>query len=88
MAALDAPAGIREPVPRRSLDFGSWRAGLLENTWGGHIREGNMSEVVDGVSDWDGCGDRGWLMPVADEFVTRIGGGRDVGGRSGNLRQR
>jgi len=47
-----------------------------------------MSEVVDGVSDWDGCGDRGWLMPVADEFVTRIGGGRDVGGRSGNLRQR
>jgi len=48
-----------------------------------------MSEVVvDGVSDCDGCGDRGWLMPVADEFVTRIGGGRDVGGRSGNLRQR
>ncbi len=23
-------------------------------------------------------------MPVADEFVTRIEGGRDVGGRSGN----
>lgn len=44
-----------------------------------------MSEVVDGVSDCDGCGDRGWFMPVADEFVTRIGGGRDVGGRSGNL---
>ena len=36
-----------------------------------------MSEVVvDGVSDCDGCGDRGWFMPVADEFVTRIGGGR------------
>jgi hypothetical protein len=44
-----------------------------------------MSEVVHGVSDCDGCGDRGWFMPIADEFVTRIGGGRHVGGRSGNL---